>query len=597
MQADAMSLTFLEKEGIVKIPFFQRGYVWDKTNWADLLEDLYDETKSPFLGSLILKQLDKQTGKIKEVLVIDGQQRLTTLSILIKALYDTFSDEIKINCETAIQSYLFYKINRTDKEKFVRINHSQLDAQYYNKVIEGNITEDELEKIIIADEQNKIISRDNKILQCYKYFKKELELKDEEKRQWLFDYLLNDDNNFLVIIDLQKNDDEQSIFDTINSAGVRLSSADIIKNALFQKALDIIKNQNDVIKLYNTFWENIFSGDDDSKLYWETPRSTGRLMRDNIEILLHSVAVIKNFFDPDKHNLSDLSKLYKDYIESLTIISLTDFIKEISDYAKIYRENIITFDKSTLFSFENNHQRLFHILDVCEISTFHPYILLLFYQNKTNIDDLDRKLFVLEKYIIRRLIKKEDTKNYNKICKDFIKDGNLLVIGANAISDDDIKSSLENITNKNASLLLFWIELYRRHIDRMQTLKELKYDYSLEHIMPQKWEEYWSSIPVYDINSNEINNDEQAKIIRNRAIYSIGNMTLLNSRLNSSVRNYPFIKKIEGEGKKKGIKHYSDLRITKDDIITPYENGTTTWDERNIHSRTVELSKEILTIW
>ena len=95
MKAEAMSFTFLGNEGVVKIPFFQRGYIWNKNNWEDMLTDLFDDQKSHFLGSLILKQQEKQSGKPKEVLVIDGQQRLTTMSVLLKALYDSFPDDTK----------------------------------------------------------------------------------------------------------------------------------------------------------------------------------------------------------------------------------------------------------------------------------------------------------------------------------------------------------------------------------------------------------------------------------------------------------------------------------------------------------------------
>lgn len=109
MKAEAMSLTFLGNEGLVRIPFFQRGYVWNIENWDDILIDLLDFNKSHFLGSLILKQLEKQTGKPKEVLVIDGQQRLTTLSVLLRALYNSFDAETQKNCDSSVKNYLFFK--------------------------------------------------------------------------------------------------------------------------------------------------------------------------------------------------------------------------------------------------------------------------------------------------------------------------------------------------------------------------------------------------------------------------------------------------------------------------------------------------------
>src|SRR4051812_21487499 len=131
MKAEAMSLTFLGNEGLVRIPFFQRGYVWNIENWDDILVDLLDFDKNHFLGSLILKQLEKQSGKPKEVLVIDGQQRLTTLSVLVRALYDSFEEETKKNSEFSIKNYLFFKKNQTDKDLFVKIEHSKIDRKYF----------------------------------------------------------------------------------------------------------------------------------------------------------------------------------------------------------------------------------------------------------------------------------------------------------------------------------------------------------------------------------------------------------------------------------------------------------------------------------
>ena len=156
---------------------------------------------------------------------------------------------------------------------------------------------------------------------------------------------------------------------------------------------------------------------------------------------------------------------------------------------------------------------------------------------------------------------------------------------------------MTSITNKNAALLLFWVELYRRANDNKESIKELKYNYSLEHLMPQKWEEHWGGVVIVDINGKEITDKEVAKRERYSKIYHIGNMTLLNSSLNTSLRNYDFDRKIKGEGRKKGIKDYDDLGITKFDILTPYENGDKIWDEQKIIIRTENLASDILKIW
>ena len=102
------------------------------------------------------------------------------------------------------------------------------------------------------------------------------------------------------------------------------------------------------------------------------------------------------------------------------------------------------------------------------------------------------------------------------------------------IAAHQVVDGVKSISNKNATLLLFWVELYRRHVDHKQSLKDLQYRYSLEHIMPQKWEEYWTSVPVVDDDGKLIEDVDQQKRIRYSKIYSLGNMTLLNRRLNTS---------------------------------------------------------------
>lgn len=597
MKAEAMSLTFLGNEGLVRIPFFQRGYVWEITNWEDILTDLLDFEKSHFLGSLILKQQEKQTGKPKEVLVIDGQQRLTTLSVLLRAVYNSFDQETKDNCEPALRNYLFFKKNQTDKNYLVKIDHSKVDKKYFQRIINNEITEEEYDAIIIENPTTKTQSKHNKVLQCFKYFSEKLKEVHIDSRVELFNRLLDTENKILVVIDLSEKEDEQAIFDTINSAGVRLSSADIIKNALFQKALDWFDNDEEVEALYKEKWERVFSIDEDAINFWDTPRATGRLMRDNIEILLHAIAVIKGFFDPDKHTLSDLSSLYKGYISNISKDELHKFIEEISKYAKVFREKILVFNDSTLFNYQDNYSRLFHILNICEISTFHPYILSLFFKYENNESKLLQELHKVETLLVRRMITKSETKSYNKMCKEFIKDNSTIDIKLAEQTDEEVKNGLTSIVNKNATLLLFWIELYRRAHDSKQSVKELKYNYSLEHIMPQKWEEYWADVDVVDEGSNLISDKELARKTRYTKIYALGNMTLLNSSLNTSIRNYEFSKKIEGEGRKRGIRHYADLGITRFDILDVYDRGDSVWNEKKISNRTAKLANDILKIW
>src|SRR5437868_10843089 len=137
MDAEAKSFTFLGNEGQFTIPFFQRGYVWDEANWTELLTDLFNANRRHFLGSLILKQQRSASGEPKSVTVIGGQQRLTTLSILLKAVFDSLPADLKENCEPAVRTHLFFKRYQTDRKYLVRIQHSHVDASAHTAVIKA----------------------------------------------------------------------------------------------------------------------------------------------------------------------------------------------------------------------------------------------------------------------------------------------------------------------------------------------------------------------------------------------------------------------------------------------------------------------------
>lgn len=586
MEAKERPLGFLSLEGKIVIPFFQRTYVWEKDNWEELLSEFRDTTrKNNFLGAIILKQLPTITGEPKKLEVIDGQQRLTTISILLKALYDSFSEEDKKIIKEKVLQILFYKKDVFGNEE-IRIEHSHVDSEPYKKII--NLDGLDLDSI----DKNS-----HRILQCYKFFREKLYEMEEKERKDLLNRVLDNENKMLVVIDLTENDDEQNIFDTLNTAGVRLTAAEVIKNTLYKKYIEL-SDRNRAIEFYDKTWKNTFLRDEDTVKFWETERQTGRLKRDNIEILLHSFGVIKGFFDPDKHTLIDLSKIYKEKINTIKdLTELENFIKEIIEYAKIYKEKILVFNNDISLMFEDDIERLLHILECLEISTFYPFILYTFKKYQNNEEQLKRVFRNLEKYVMRNMISKNtDIKKYNKLCKQFIEDENKLLEELNKNPfDERVEEGLKRVNNKDASLLLFWIELYRRYKENYD-LKELKYDYSLEHIMPQRWEEFWNLKDVPHPKKDQMSEDEQRQD-RNNKIYWIGNMTLLRSRLNSSLKNYDFQRKVNGEGKKRGIKSYADLSITKEDIVKPFDEGDKIWNEEKIVQRTEKLKNEIKEIW
>lgn len=604
MEAHGQPLRFLCDEQILEIPFFQRAYVWNDDNWKDLLEDLLRTSGSHFLGSIILKRAKSITGTADKAIIIDGQQRLTTLSILIKALYDSIYNKRAKLINDATEA-LFYTLKSSDSDYLLTINHSHNDRKQFEEVM-GSVVDGEIKSPILS-KLNEIKEDDPRLLikRCYKFFYTQLMSISNEERINLWDNLFDKNNKILVVIDLDDNDQEQKIFDTINSSGVHLTSTDIIKNALYQKLIELIKDSDKIAEYYKRTWAETFEKDDSVVAYWNKEKSMGRLWRQNSELLLQTVAIIKGIFDVDKkHTIQQLADLYKTEIEDYTEQQLYDFIEEITKYANIYKEHIPDFNGKENFEYNNTEieaveQRVLHILDKNDISTFNPYIIYIFNTYEGQDKVIIEKLREIEKYVMTYLITKKPTKNFNKDCTTFINDktGNEIKNRLKDFTNAELKAGIvSKVSNKLGAEILFWIELKRRLAPKYDT-KTLQFNYQLEHIMPQKWETNWSNVDYVDEQGNILQKNDDNKSRRYEKVYSLGNMTLLNGRLNASISNNNFQKKMEGDGKKKGVIKYSSLSVTKDDLVESIYNKGKQWNEQVIHERENYLGNEVVELW
>ncbi len=154
---------------------------------------------------------------------------------------------------------------------------------------------------------------------------------------------------------------------------------------------------------------------------------------------------------------------------------------------------------------------------------------------------------------------------------------------------------------KKAKALLYMIEAYRRSNSANDITYLSGYSkYELEHIMPKKWNEHWSTVPVVGYNNQPIPFEEK-DMFRNEAVENLGNMTLLKGKLNTKISNMDFATKVEGtidssNGKEKkipGYIEYTDFKITQKDIVDKYNNGTKVWNEYEIGTRQFALYKDI----
>jgi uncharacterized protein with ParB-like and HNH nuclease domain len=551
---------------VLEIPFFQRSYVWSDIQWERLIEDMetVSATNKPyFLGSVILKQQQTTTGNNvgDKRTLIDGQQRLTTLNIMLKVLC------LKNNLNTSFDR-VFRLMNNE-----IALWHNHNDIKDFNKIL--NLTsEDDL-------------AGESSIIACYNYFKDEIDVGKLNLNNILT-------NIMFVGIDLGVDEDEQQIFDTINSLGVRLTTAELLKNYFFHR---------DDVNSYNENWKNVFERDTDTKKFWDRDITAGRSIRENIDLFFYSFLQIKiqdsslNVKTEDKKLFTKVDGLfdsYKKFIQDFNINKAT-LIQEIKEYAEIYRTNIdfdvIDRELSPNYGIERINAIIFGL----ENTTLIPYVLFVL-KKVQNSNERNLIFEYLESYIMRRMICHETTKNYNQLFSERLIANN--IVTRNGLkahietqsdkvnfmpSNQDIENGFfeSKLVNKQAAGILYMIESVIRDRTRHSTSLLGLARYSLEHVMPKKWENNWNTLT-----------SEEEKNIRNRLLLTLGNLTIITTSLNTSIRDADWNTKKNGRGERHGLKTFASGIETFSHFL-----DRTNWNEDVIKERAEFLFSKAREIW
>ena len=511
----------------LKIPHFQRSYVWKEEQWERFLDDMIyaSHTNCPyFMGSVILKQQDTQSNQDNLRTIIDGQQRLTTVILFFKAL-------LSINNTPERFSQIFTTFNDG-----IILEHNYCDKPIFEKIFLGQEVEPREKK--------------SQIYKSYEYFLNNIKAEEINPNNLL-------SNILFVGIDLLHNEDEQQIFDTINSLGVRLTTAELLKNYLFK----------DDIEFYNQHWRDVFEKDDEIKEYWDQNVTSGRKIRNNIDLFLQSYLFIKiqeseiNVSSDDKERFFKIDSVFNSYKEFITKYELDKnvIINELKEYAEVYKNTINPKIAEQDVSSTDYIQRLNLVMFGLDTATIIPYVL--YVAKKVASQEEKNKIFrYLEAYLMRRLICKKTSKNYNQLFRSFINNEidtleklkEIIDMKEEKInrmpSNEDVEQGINQsaLTNIQAKGILYLIE---RSIRSDLNSTELKYfnEYSLEHIMPKKWRNNWSSDGL---------SPEQADQ-RDDLILTLGNLTLITKNLNSSIRDSNWQTKKAGRGQNHGLTEYA----------------------------------------
>ena len=593
MHAEAQSFADVVRNSYtLVIPFFQRGYVWADEHWEALLTDLLSNNEH-YIGSVIFKAHPTCMGEM-EWSVIDGQQRMTTLSVLFNVCYGILHEAYPANKS-------FYEHERTallfvfrHSKPALKLQHSRVDRGAYETTICGTS-----DFPVYSD----------RIQKCANWFGKRLKGNVSEAER-IFN-LLSGNSKILVNIQLGANDNEQAIFDTINTAGVRLTAADTIKNLLFQRMIDLAgeSGRSEIEQMHDDFWDATFNRD--YQEYWYRIHSQGRINRSTLEMFLHNVAVIEGFYDPNKHSTSDLSECYKDFISKPALSELKEFVKKVAKYANCYRD--FFWDEEDehpyQYAFNDVHGMTLNVLRELDTSTFDPLILKLAYENPPSVDgaiseNLRQSLERIVQYVLLHVVCGESTKNFNKECAMAISGDKPLdeylreKVAVGKISNGMVRLGLRSVKNRVARCILFWMELKWRAQQNVY-IEKLVFNskkLTLEHMMPQHWESNWpvSRPQVVDPENGTPILGLEAEQTRAAAVYEIGNMTLLNNRLNSKISDDSIKDKIAGHDGK--LLALADFSYTKAVIQQIQDNGYV-WNEKTIRDRTNELTEEFLATW
>lgn len=556
---------------ILEIPFFQRAYVWGDEQWSRLLEDMeqISQQNTPyFLGSVILKQQMTNTKKsVSDVrTLIDGQQRLTTLSIFLKTL-----------CLKNNENNKFERVFKLIDDS-IALEHNHNDINNYNEILNLQSEED--------------VNKENNISRAYTYFKNNINF-DKLNFQKIIS------NVMFVGIDLGIDEDEQQIFDTINSLGVRLTTAELLKNHLFGR---------EDLNSYDANWKQIFERDDETKEFWDREVNAGRTKRENIDLFFYSFLQIKlqdkniNVKTDDKKRLSKFSNLFESYKEFMKIYNVgkISLIQEIKVYAILYRENIkfniIDTELTDVYGIERINALIFGL----EYTVIIPFVLYVLNHTKENKEEQNNIFMYLESYLMRRMISKSTNKSYSNLFSEELisneitskeKFQNLInekTDKNNSMpSNDVVKNGFYNskLVNKQTKGIIYLIESILRVKDKNKhSTGLLGLDrYSLEHMMPKKWENNW--------DKNKTFTDEESQN-RNNKLLTLGNLAIITSSLNSSIRDSDWNKKKDGTDKYSGLIKFTSGIETINEYLQ-YDN----WNEDKIDERAEFLYEKSMEIW
>ncbi|MFS0667199.1 DUF262 domain-containing HNH endonuclease family protein [Peribacillus frigoritolerans] len=569
------------------IPAYQRRYSWGEKQWSDLFNDikLLSQQDSHLLGTILCLTSNYAVG-INQLELVDGQQRTTTLTLLLKALSDKFTKLKQDELHKEIDSLLYCK---------------GLDRVLKRKVILGDLDNPDYEKLMKNEDLDSI--KNQKFIEGYNFFMRKLnELDLTELLEYHYKLV---SNTYTIRLDVGNAKDAYKLFETINNRGLSLSPTDIIKNFLLGHSSLIDDNTLEKVKGYWTELIINLDGiktDDFFRQYLSSQlkrKITGSTIIDEFKkYYFESVIEAEglNEFSQYKQPRSvetDEDELEETHVdvesESTTIngenhkISIINFAKRLRDASKTYGQI-----RNELFS---NVKVNKHLNNLTKIKSFPSYIFLLdlFQRDVEDAKKIDI-LILIETFMLRRHVCEYRTGELDSIFASLVSVENENIVEnikekllKHFPSDNEFKDKFYRYSFKgNENRAKYVLETFEYDLikDQGEYILTSGGELHLEHIIPQK---------ITTKKSKEFGDWEMylgayAKEQHMKYVNRIGNFTLLAKTLNIVASNNPFKSKVKEYQK-------SNIQLTK--LLSKLDE----FKIQQVKDRSTEFATKAVQLW
>lgn len=582
-----------EKTIIYKIPKYQREYTWGQKEWGLLFNDIIENDYGYFLGSIIC--VDKSVSAMGDVEleVIDGQQRITSLSLLLVSLYEKlniFKDKLDEDQITDLNNIKRELVIRSNGENIARLtpqiqNDNRND--YFSLLCE---------KGLLADKERKNYAGLRRIYKAYAYFSNAVDKyieelnpqNDNDKINALFELVRRFNSAVLVSIEVETNKDAYMLFESLNNRGVPLSAIDLIKNLLIS-----ISDRDGKAEECYTIWKKIISYlSDDYGVQERFFRQFYNAYRDELNKPYKTEGKTKYALGylATRTTLLDIyEKLLKD--------DYMTFLNRLEAEAKNYA---ILINNTT----EDNYNEALaeSLLDLDRIQGAPSYILLLYLLSNKSIlninDDIIKDIIeYLTKFFVRRNITDyPNTRNLTKIFMDIVAliegktgreiyDITVNYLKENSSSDEEFEKKLNGpiyLDNPDATrfLLCYYENKFKTneiYTDLWERDNSNKYVWTIEHIFPEG-----NNVPQDWVDMIANGDRDLANEYLVKYTHTLGNLTITG--YNQTLSNLSYEKKNNRTNKDGNYVGYKNgLKLNEDVVDLP------AWTKDNIETRTEKL--------